>query len=101
MRGCFDDFHHRLALEHDLEGDGSGNRYAEFEIPIGQLLDLVGDFDVFKAFDLLAILDEADRHRIPKFRCELSAFHDEYLVYYVNLRFEQISYSLQSSQLVP
>lgn len=28
---------------------------------------------------LLAVLDEADWHRVPEFGCELSAFHDEYL----------------------
>ena len=75
------DLRQNAFLKHDLEGDGSGNRYAEFEVLIGQLLDLVGDFDVLEALDLLAVLDEANRHRVSKFRCELSAFHDEYLPY--------------------
>ena len=46
---------------------------------IGQLLNLIGDFDVLVALDLFAVHHEANRHRVPEFRCELSAFHVFYL----------------------
>ena len=66
-------------LEADLEGNGPGQRYVEVKRLKGQLLDLVRDFDVLVALDLFAVHYEANRHRVPEFRCELSAFHVFYL----------------------
>ena len=50
--------------------------YIQQYVDKGQLLDLVRDFDVLVALDLFAVHHEANRHRVPEFRCELSAFHD-------------------------
>ena len=70
------DFRQYARLEADLEGDSPGQRYVEVKRLIGQFLDLVRDFDVLVALDLFAVHYEANRHRVPEFRCELSAFHD-------------------------
>ena len=48
----------------------------------------VRDFDVLVALDLFTVHYEANRHRVSKFRCELSAFHDEYLPFVVCLAAE-------------
>ena len=96
------DFRQDAFLKRNLEGDSSRYRYAEFEVLIGQSLDLVGDFDVLEALDLLAVLDEANRHRVSKFRCELSAFHDEYLPFVVCLAAEsQLTHGWSKSKLIP
>ena len=60
------DLRQNAFLKHDLEGDGSGNRYAEFEVLIGQLLDLVGDFDVLEALVTVRLsLQTAQAQMLP------------------------------------
>ena len=48
-------------------------------VDIGQLLDLIGDFDVLVALDFFAVHHEANRHCVPELGCEFSAFHVFYL----------------------